>query len=193
MSIVYYAKASIVNESATQIERLAAKIVKVASTDHGFIKTFPYPDFRNRAVLHLIKNDIPPNKKISYVGISFVSYNCINYIELYSTFNAFDLGKGDETELHFEGGQILKFKFTGNSSLYGAARRNVHPISDTELEFIADNKLLFWKIFNSETGNALTGGFLYQEDNKQYKSENTGRQLLKTMAKEILAVKSVLH
>ena len=130
MSIVYNVKAGIVNESATQIARFAAKIIQVANTEQGFIKTFPYPDFRNRAVLHLIKNELPPNRRKSYIGIGFTSYNCINYLELYSAFSAFSLEKGDIIELYFENEEIVRFSFMTNGSQAGTLRKNVHPLSE---------------------------------------------------------------
>ncbi len=193
MPIVYRAKAMLVNESETNIERMAVKITQVANTDQGFIKTFPFTDYRNRTVMHLIKQEMPPYKRAAYIGISFKFYNFINYIEFLSTFREFALNKGDEVEFHFADDTVMKFMFQGSSSAFGPARKNVYPLADAQLEFIANNKLAYWKITNVVSGTMMLGGFGYQDDNKQYKSEKTGKQLFTVMAKEIMSAKALLN
>jgi len=191
MSIVYYAKASLVNESLSHIERWAVKITQVAKSHYGFIKTFPFMDYRNRSIIQLIRNEQPLYKKPAFIGISFTSYNCINYLEFFSTFNGFSLKKDDSIELYFEDDVIIYCKFNTPNVQY-PIKKNVFPISDEQLEYIAGKKLLYWKLYDNLSKNVMTGGFEPKEDNEQYKSENTGRQLLKTMAKEILTQKLIL-
>lgn len=193
MSILYYAKAALVNESLSHIERWAVKITQVAKSHYGFIKTFPFVDYRNRSVMQLIRNEMPPYKRAAYLGISFTSYNCMNYIEFYSAFNDFNLKKNDAIELHFEDSDVINCSFNTNGVQQGPIKKNVFPISDEQLEYIANKKLIYWKLFDNIRKNVLEGGFEHQEDNEQYKSENTGRQLLKTMAKEMIAKKLMLE
>lgn len=117
----------------------------------------------------------------------------MNYIEFYSAFNDFNLKKNDAIELHFEDSDVINCSFNTNGVQQGPIKKNVFPISDEQLEYIANKKLIYWKLFDNIRKNVLEGGFEHQEDNEQYKSENTGRQLLKTMAKEMIAKKLMLE
>lgn len=190
MPIVYSAQANFVNEGTPKFERLAIKITQIAKQPGEYIKTFPFTDYRNRSVMHVLKHELSPFKKASFIGIGLKSYDSINYIEFYSTYSYFSLQAGDEIELLFEDEAILKFAFQSNNMGFGWGKKNVHPISDLQLNFIANTKLLQWKIVNKANNHALLGGFGYQEDNRQYKSEKTGKQLFKTMARELLAFKA---
>ncbi len=195
MPTIYDAHASIVNEGTADIERLAVKITRLAGINgQEFIKTFPFMlDFKNRYMRTALEAEMPPYKKNAYIGLGFTSYQHSNYIHVYSTFKSLPLNKGDKVTLYFEDETEIEFEFMYHSTAVGYMRRNLYPISNANLEFISKNKLVQWKLHNSEDDKNVYGGFVQQENNEQYKSEKTGQKLFMVMAHEILNAKSSLN
>lgn len=194
MPIIYDARVSIVNEGTSEIERYVAKITQLAGIHgEGFIKTFPaLLDRRNRNILSIIEEELPPSKKRSFLGIGFKAYPYNNYIEFFSTFKSFPISKGDYIILTFENKEQLEFKFEYFNKNLGYMNANMCPISDMELAYIANNKMASWQLFNEQRKYSMVGGFSFNEYNKQYMSEKVGQGLFKKMAQEILASKKLL-
>jgi hypothetical protein len=195
MSIVYNVKAGIVNESVSEFARLAAKILQVSK--HGtesFVKTFPIVTHpKNLSILSQIEKELPPYKKAAYLGISFVSYGFVNFIEFTSCFGMFQLNKGDKITFYFEGEEEpMEFSFQFPRKEDGRCSKNIHPIRDQELQLLKSNNLDYWKITNSETGKFMIGGFTFNELNKQYKSKKIGQKLFRLMSENIMITKTQL-
>jgi hypothetical protein len=190
----YDARASVINEGTDEIQRLVLKITQLAGIrGEEFIKTFPFMhDGRNFRILNNICQELPPYKKNSFLGISFNSYHYINYIKFYSTYKSFPLSKGDEIIFTFENKESLKFSFTSSSKSMGYLTTNMCVISESELAYISENRLAYWKLYNHEKQQSVIGGFTRQEHNKQYISEKTGMELFKKMAEEILTSRQLL-
>lgn len=190
----YDARASVINEGTDEIQRLVLKITQLAGIrGEEFIKTFPFMhDGRNFRILNNICQELPPYKKNSFLGISFNSYHYINYIKFYSTYKSFPLSKGDEIIFTFENKESLKFPFTSSSKSMGYLTTNMCVISESELAYISENRLAYWKLYNHEKQQSVIGGFTRQEHNKQYISEKTGMELFKKMAEEILTSRQLL-
>lgn len=194
MPILYDAGTSIINEGTHEIERYVVKITKLAGIDGDeFIKTFPIWDNRkNYTVLSKMKDELPPIKKNAFIGIGFNAYRYHNYIQFYSTFKSFPLSINDSITLHFENNRVFELEFFYDKKRSGYLTTNLFPINDQDLLFMSENKLLHWVIKNKEKNIALIGGFLQEENNKQYKSEKVGQGLFKKMAKQIFYAKSEL-
>lgn len=190
----YDARASVINEGTDEIQRLVLKITQLAGIrGEEFIRTFPFMhDGRNFRILNNICQELPPYKKNSFLGISFNSYHYINYIKFYSTYKSFPLSKGDEIIFTFENKESLKFSFTSSSKSMGYLTTNMCVISESELAYISENRLAYWKLYNHEKQQSVIGGFTKQEHNKQYISEKTGMELFKKMAEEILTSRQLL-
>ncbi|MBS1688758.1 MAG: hypothetical protein JSS96_08535 [Bacteroidetes bacterium] len=182
--------ASVVNDSTSNIERKAIKVMLQNACD--YIKTFPLEThLRNTSILSILKEELLPYKKVpAYLGIGFISYENANYIQFTSTFKSFPLNKGDEFIFYFENGEKLVFNLIFNSKKDGYMFRNMSLIKDTEIELIKLSDLKFWKITNNVKTISMIGGFTYHENNNQYGSERTGKKILKLMAKTILTAKS---
>jgi len=194
MPITYNAKSSIINEGTAEIERYVVKITQLAGVQGDeFIRTFPFTlDRRNYTAFNTIKDELPPIKKRSYLGIGFSAYRYNNYIQFYSTYKSFPLKKDDTITFCFENDVKMEFTFLYNNKSFGFMQNNVFPIKDADLIFLSENKLLHWKMTNKETGLSMVGGFENQEGNKQYASEKTGQGLFRKMAKEIFEAKTLL-
>lgn len=182
----------VVNEGTPEFERYAVKIAIHAGIHQDeFIKTFPfYYSARNTSVLSLMKEELPPFKKRSYLGIGFTSYPYNNYIQFYSTYKSFPLKKGDKIILHFEDKVKMELKFFYANKSVGFLSSNVCAIKDADLAFLSENKLLSWQMVNEEKSITLHGGFMYHEGNKQYVSEKTGQNMFRKMAQHILTSKN---
>ena len=195
MSIIYKVKAGIVNQSNSEFERFAAKILQVSdNSDEDFIKTYPFvPHAKNNAVLSLIGRELPPYKKASYIGISFFSYPFFNFIEITSTFKAFPLNMGDKVVFYLDGLEDpieLTFKYPKTAA--GFASKNIHPLSDQHLALFSRHPLDYWKVDNKDIDKSMVGGFTFNEVNKQYKTRKVGQKLFQLMAENILKTKKKL-
>jgi len=195
MSIVYNVKAAIVNESKTEIERLAAKITQVSThSDEDFIKTFPIVTHpKNLSAYSMLKEDLESYKKANFLGISFISYGYINFIHFTSAFKSFQLEKEDRIVFYFENGEEMEFNFSAPKTTVGFVNKNIHPIKDAELQVLGNNNLDFWKLSSKKRNLNMIGGFCYNEFNKQYKSQKVGQKMLRLMAENILIVKDKLN
>lgn len=195
MSIVNHVKASIVNESTSHIERLAARITRLSlNSDDPFIRTYPLVQHvRNLSVLSRIREDLHSCKKTSFLGISFVSYGCINYIQFYFSFRNLRLDAGDHITFYFREGAPLEFHFNASQTEGGFVYKNLVPITDNELSFISRHNLDCWKITNPASKLDLYGGFTSDDSNKQYRSERSGQKLFRHMAGTLLKVKQQLN
>jgi hypothetical protein len=171
----------VVNEGTSEFERYAVKIAIHAGIHQDeFIKTFPfYHNARNASVLAAMKEELPPFKKRSYLGIGFTSYPYNNYIQFYSTYKSFPLKKGDKVILHFEDKVKMELEFFYANKSVGFLSSNVCAIKDADLALI-----------NQEKNTTLHGGFMYHEGNKQYVSEKTGQNMFRKMAQHILTSKN---
>ncbi len=195
MPTIYDAHASIINEGTADIQRLAVKITRLAGiSGQEFIKTYPFLlDIKNRNIRTELETEMPPYKRNGCIGLGFTSYNHANYIQFYSTFKSFSLDIEDTVKLYFEDGTEIDLRFQYGSRSFGYMKRNLCHISNTDLDFLAKNKLVQWKIGNAQTGKHMYGGFTFQEGNEQYKSDRTGQKLFMIMAKEIGEAKKLLH
>lgn len=195
MSIVYNVKAAIVNESKTEIERLAAKITQVAkNSDEDFIRTYPIVTHpKNLAQLSALKDDLEPTRKMNSLGISFISYGYINFIHLTSTFKNFPLDKDDKITFYIEDGETLELTFTAPKTTVGFLNKNIHPIKDADLQLLSSKNMEYWKLFNKKKNLNIVGGFCYNEFNKQYKSDKVGQKMFRLMAENILIIKDKLN
>jgi len=192
MPVNYYVKAAIINESKTKIERYAAKIVQVSKhTDDEYLKTYPLTnDLSNLSHLSALKEDLDTHRE-PFLGISFLSYGFISFIHFTSNLRLFHLEKGDEIEFFFENGQSLLFKLHSPRTPDGLLSKNVHPVKDSDLEIMRSSNLSYWKITNSNK-LSLTGGFVYHDHNKQYRTGKTGQRIFRLMAESILLAKEQL-
>lgn len=191
MKPVTNVQAALVNESASYIERNVIKITKISGVPGvEFIKTYPdLFNYKTRRVLPLIEAELPPNKRRSFIGIGFNLYEHVNYIRFFSTYTLFPLDKGDNVELLFEDGESFKYNFEWNKTNLYSTASNIFPITDEALKFMAENRVTGWSITNTEKNATMVGGFIPQEDNKQYSSEKMGMEIFKAMAKEVLKEK----
>ncbi len=195
---IYDVKTSLINEGTEGIERMMIKVTLLKGVPGSeFIKTFPFlEDRRNYRILKAISEEVYPKKKRSYLGIGFNSYEYINYIKFYSTYKTFPIVKGDQIVLHFDNGEHIEFNLEYQSKSEGNCMTNICPISDIDLDFLATNRVEYWEIVNNND-QKLTGGFCYQENNRQYMSEKSGQDLFRKMAEEIILAKksffNVLH
>lgn len=187
---VYDVKTSLVNEGTGDIERMMIKVTRLKGIpDSEFIKTFPFiKDRRNYQILQSISEEVYPQKKRSYLGIGFNSYEYINYIKFYSTYKTFPLAKGELIVLHFENDEQIEFNLGYQNKSEGSCMTNICPISDTDLDFLATNRIDHWEIINNNK-QKLIGGFCSQDNNRQYLSAKSGQDLFKKMAEEIITAK----
>lgn len=187
---VYDVKTSLINEGTEDIERMMIKVTRLKGIPGSeFIKTFPFlEDRRNYRILRTISEEVYPQKKRSYLGIGFNSYEYINYIKFYSTYKTFPLAKGQQMTLYFDNGEQIRFNFEYQHKSEGSSTTNICPISDTDLDFLATNRVEYWEIINNNE-QKLTGGFCYQENNRQYISAKSGQDLFRRMAEEMLLAK----
>jgi hypothetical protein len=195
MTAIYNVKAGIVNQSSSEFERLAAKILQVSETSsEDFIKTYPFiPHPKNNAILSLIGRELPPYKKASYIGISFFSYKYFNFIEVTSTFKLFPLNQGDKMVIYLEGEyDPIELVFTYPRSSAGFATKNIHAISDQQLLALSQHTLDYWKVVNAKEDKTMVGGFTFNEVNRQYKSRRVGQRMFQLMAENILKAKKKL-
>lgn len=194
MSIVYSIKAAIVNESKTNIERLAAKITQVSNkTDEDFIKTFPLiTNSRNLASITNLKDDLEVYKNKNFLGISFLSYGYINFIHFTSTFRSFQLDKDDQLTFYFKDAEPMEFVFNTPRTTEGFINKNIYPIDDVSLTILSENNLEYWKLKSQAKNLQLVGGFCFNDYNKQYKSQKVGQKMLRLMAENILIIKDKL-
>ena len=195
MSVVYKVKAGIVNQSNSEFDRYAAKILQVCdNSDEDFIKTYPFiPHAKNNPILSLIGRELPPYKKASYIGISFFSYPFFNFIEITSTFKAFPLNQGDKIIFYLEGhDDPVEIVFKYPKTAAGFASKNIHPLSDADLALFHRHTLDYWKVVNHDIDRSMVGGFTFNEVNKQYKSRRVGQKLFQLMAENILKTKKKL-
>ncbi|HTM65936.1 MAG TPA: hypothetical protein VL093_06440 [Flavipsychrobacter sp.] len=195
MSIVYNVKAAIVNESKTEIQRLAAKITQVSkNTDEDFIKTFPVVTHpRNLSHYSILKEELETTKKTNFLGISFISYGYISFIHFTAAFKLFQLDKDDELCFYLDNGEQINFIFTAPKTAVGFVHKNVHPIKDAELQLLSQHNIDYWKITSAKKQLSMIGGFCFNEYNKQYKSQKVGQKMLKLMAENILIIKDKLN
>lgn len=194
MSTVNHVKASIVNESTSHIERLAARITRLSlNSDDQFIRTYPLVQHvRNLSVLSRIREDLDSCKK-TFLGISFVSYGFINYIQFYFSFRIFRLDAGDHITFYFRDGGQLEFHFHSAQASNGFLCKNLVPITDHELNYMSRHDLDCWKLSNPARKLDLYGGFAGDDSNKQYGSERSGQKLFRQMAGTLLKVKQQLN
>lgn len=194
MPVYYDVRAAIVNESSTHIERLAARIIQLSGkVNDEFIKTFPFMSYpRNKTAFTMSKDDFYSYNKVNYLGISFVSYEYANYIKFASSFKLFPLNEGDQIDFYFEDDTHMEFPFRSNKSSLGFLNTNMHLITDEDLNFIANNKLKYWKLYNTRHNVSLIGGFVHEEQNKQYKSEKVGQKIFRLMAENIILTKQTI-
>jgi hypothetical protein len=192
---VYNVKAGIVNQSSSEFDRFAARILQVSdNTTEDFIKTYPFiPHPKNNAILSLIGRELPPYKKAAYIGISFFSYRYFNFIEITSTFKLFPLNQGDKMVFHLEGEyDPIELIFSYPKSNSGFATKNIHPLTDQQLALFSQSTLDHWHVINKEVDKSMVGGFTFNEVNRQYKSRRVGQQLFKLMSANILKAKKQL-
>lgn len=186
-------KAGIVNESNTEVERLAARITELSNDDCVFIKTYPVPlHGLNRGQLSAYADSFTGDKKSNYLGITVISYALVNYLEFYSGFRGFPLAQNDEITLVLDDGREMEFVFTSRPVSVGYLKRNSCFISDQYLQYIAETPLAYWKLENKEENLVMIGSFEANEHNKQYRSKKTGQQLLQAMVKEVMTLKAEL-
>ncbi|MBS1780828.1 MAG: hypothetical protein JST70_15985 [Bacteroidetes bacterium] len=181
-------KAVAVNESTTNIERNAIRIMLLNNGACDHVKTFPLETHtKNTSILlSVLKEELPPYKKNAYLGIGFVSYENVNLIQFKSTFKSFPLNRGDEFVFYFEDGQKLVFNMNFESKKEGPFFKNESLITDEELDLLKRTDLKYYKLTNCQKHISVIGGFVHQENNIQYSSERTGKKLFKLMAKRIL-------
>ena len=186
-------KAAILNEGDTEVERLAAKIVKLPGGGISFIKTYALlTKNQNREAQKKLDGELTPTTNRGFLGIGLVSYAAVSYIEFYSAFKSFTLNKGDEITLFFED-EELAFVFNSVTRPFGYMKRNNCFIPENALQYIAENKLLYWKLLCKQQNLTITGGFDCNEHCNQYKSVKSGQKLLQDMTQAILTLKPQLH
>ena len=193
MPVNYNVKAAIINESKSNIDRFAARIVQVTShTGEDYIKTFPLlTDPKNLSHLNSLRQELFSEKKDHFLGISFLSYGIISFVHFTSTLNLFHLDSGDSITFFFDSGDKLAFSFQSPKTADGYAYKNIHPVTDAQLGILQSANLLSWKLTNTQS-QSLIGGFTFNEHNKQYKSARTGQKILRLMAENILIAKEQL-
>lgn len=187
---IYDVKTSLINEGTADIERMMIKVTRLKGIPgEEFIKTFPLvEDRRNYRIIKEISEEVYPQKKRSFLGIGFNSYEYINYIKFYSTYKSFPLQKGDQITLYFEDGEEIHFSLEYTNKNEGYCMTNICPISDSDLEFLSLNRVEYWEISNAKQ-QQLLGGFCYQDNNRQYLTTKSGQDLFRKMAEEILSAK----
>lgn len=193
MPIIYNVKTSVIDEGTPPIERKVIKISQLGNAEGiEFIKTYPYLDnFKTRKLLPIIQNEYESTFHRNYIGIGFNIYEYANYIRLFSTYESFPLNAGDYIEFEFEDGYIHRCTFTSANRNIKFMNSNVAPLSDDELAYFAENKIVKWQLTNTEKDYTMVGGFIRQEYNKQYKSAKVGQELFKRMSKEVIATKEI--
>lgn len=193
MPVTYDVKAAIINESKTNIERYAARIVQVTrNTEEDYIKTFLLPTHpKNLAHQKSLKEDLESNRS-PFLGISFLSYGVISFIHFTSTLKLFQLNQSDSVSFYFDKGDPLSFYFHSPKTIDGFTTKNVHPVKDQELETLENCNLEYW-IATNKDGKSMAGGFTFNEHNKQYKASKIGQRILRLMAKNILITKEELR
>jgi hypothetical protein len=193
MPVTYDVKAAIINESKTNIERYAARIVQVTrNTEEDYIKTFLLPTHpKNLAHQNSLKEDLESTRS-PFLGITFLSYGVISFIHFTSTLKLFQLNQSDSVTFYFDKGDPLSFYFHSPKTIDGFTTKNVHPVKDQELETLENCNLEYWIATNRE-GKSMAGGFTFNEHNKQYKASKIGQRILRLMAKNILITKEELR
>ena len=182
-------KAGIVNESHTQVERLAAKILSLPGGSSTFIKTFALPTHpQNIKFANKLKNALSFSNG-GHLGISVSVYAGFNSIDFYSAMKEFPLQKGDEIILEFEDDERLQFVFTAINKTAGYMKRNNCLVPDAVLQHLATKRLKYWIVKNAKTNLEIVGGFDTNDHNKQYGSKKAGQQLLMSAMSEVLLLK----
>ena len=190
MAIVYNVKAGIVNQGNSEIERPTAKILRISNnTNEDFIKTYPFStERRNFSMRTVVDNE----SKSAFIGISFICYRQVSFIQFSSTLKSFPLNQGDQITLFLENEDSLEFIFYFPKSNSGFVSRNIHPLRDVDLELLSRCSLDHWQLVNKEQDYSLIGGFAPNDDNKQYKSPKIGQKILQLMAENIIRAKKML-
>ena len=119
-----------------------------------------------------------------HIGISFSIFQDRIYLDVYSNVQEMGLAKGDQLILLFENGEKIDIKFPfARSSGYN--KSNTYPISESEFETFAEQKLDKWKLISSRKNIYIVGNNSLFFELCEINEKSIAQEIIKYLAKTI--------
>ncbi|WP_340156340.1 hypothetical protein [uncultured Winogradskyella sp.] len=119
-----------------------------------------------------------------HIGISFSIFQDRIYLDVYSNVQEMGLAKGDQLILLFENGEKIDIKFPFARSS-GYKKSNTYPISESELETFAEQKLDKWKLISSRKNIYIVGNNSLFFELCEINEKSIAQEIIKYLAKTI--------